>query len=569
MVSRNLRNRKVSVIGIDLGTTHSRVGFWIGEELIIRTIPSCIAFNDYTEPVIGSEALDGVDKNPINTILDIKRLIGVNFSSDITPKDRINCPFEVIADPISKNDEPNVIVRSFSGLQRLSGEELLSMILKELKKIAEEILGLENGDVITDAVISVPSCFNNDQRLATKKAATMAGFKESPFYCSAKIKEIQNEDILNVSGRSKSRLRFACEDVKTSLSDPKVTQRTVDVDSYFVISLGSKAVPLSVPVTQDVFDDASKELFDKCEEAIVQCLHDSRIPQIHEVILVGGSTKIPRIREMLRALCSDEKGLCGIVNSDTAVVQGVAIQAAVLSGEALTNPLLNGISIADVAPLSVCARGHGLTLRNLIPRNAMIPFERISRLTARNNQRRLYLGVYEGEVATMEDNNLIGYFIFDGIQPAEMGVRNITVSFAVDHDGILNVSAVEDESLRQLVRQVITRNATADEHYKFGRDMENPEQEVEEESKRKKHEAKLKVWLFTKHMSREVPADFSMGFSNSQVQRLYEAQDYVERWAVENKLPEVRDSELKLDELQRTYFLILQERVPVPKKKNI
>ncbi|KAI3861356.1 hypothetical protein MKX03_016171 [Papaver bracteatum] len=331
---------------------------------MIRVIPSCVAFTDYAEPIIGFE--------------EMMNLMSL-FDLLVAYKD--------------------ILVK-----------ELLSMILKELKRIAEE-------------------------SLATKQAATMAGFRESP-------------------------------------------------------------VPMSVLVTQHAFVDAFKEWFKKCEEAIGKCLQDSRISKIHQVILVGGSTKIPRIRDILRAFW-----LCKIVDPDNAVVQG----AAALSGVALTNLLLNGISTEDVAPLSLSARGQGLTFGNFIPRNAVIPLKRKGRFTTyRDNQRRLYLGVHEGEEATVRNNNLIGYFIFDGIQAAE--------SFAVDHDGILNVSAAEDESQRQMA------------------EMENPAQEVEEESRRNKLEAaELKVWLFTQYMSREVPDDFSMGFSPSWEERLQEAQEHAER----------------------------------------
>ncbi|KAI3979847.1 hypothetical protein MKX01_042501 [Papaver californicum] len=453
MVSNN-----VVEVGIDLGTTHSSVGFWIGEEFIIRIFLSCFAFTDYAEPIIGDEAFDGVDKNPSNTILDVKRLI-LAGSYALNPA---RLKWRKLKK--KKNDEPNVIVRSFNRLKRFSAEELLSVILKKLKQKAEEGLGLENGDVIVNAVISVPSCYNNAQRLATKRAATMAGFGASHFndllyrHCSCRL-----------NNSYKSRLRFACEDAKRNLSNPNVTQTTVVVDTYYVQSPKEFLLKI-ITLKQDVFDKESKELFDKCQEAIDQCLQDSGIYQFHEVILVGGSTRIARCK----------KWLCDILEPDKGVVLGAALRAESLSGDALSNPLLNGISIADVAPLS------------------------------------------EDEI--IENNNLTGYFIFDGIQAAEMGVPNITISFSVDFDGILNVSAAEDESHRQLARQVIHRSVTSDELKKLGRDMKNPEHEVEEESKRRKLESKAKVRLFfTQHMSRQVPDDFDVTFSPGQVEMLRQA----------------------------------------------
>ncbi|KAI3894862.1 hypothetical protein MKW92_023859 [Papaver armeniacum] len=550
-----MESKNVRVIGIDLGTTYSRVGFWIGEELRITRIPSCIAFTDYTEEhIVGDEAFDGVDKNPSNTILDVKRLIGAKFSDNNTQLDILRSSVEVIEDPISKNDELSVVVRSFNQLKRFSAEELLCMILKKLKQIAEQGLGLDNGDVIFKAVISVPSCYNNAQRLATKRAATMAGFEDSPLYCSDKFDEIQNDDCL-LCARSKSRLRFACEDAKGILDSPHDKQTVVFVDSYYVLSASftnrKKAIPLSVSVTKNKFAEECQELFDKCEEEVDQCVQISGILKFHEVILVGGSTRISRIRELLEIFCRDAQGFCEIMNPDTAVVQGAAIQAAMWSEEALSNPLLNGISITDVAALSLSAE----TLPNLIPRNTVIPTERTYPFTPARDVTRLC-------VSAREDNNLIGNFIFDGIQATEMGLPNITVSFAVDRDGILNVSAsqaAEDGSrIRQLARQVINRSLTPEELNQFGRDMENPEQE---EIKRMKLEARMKVSLFVhKHMSREVPDDFSVGFSASQGERLSAALADAETWLENNELPEVRASELKLDELQRTYFQILHER---------
>ncbi|KAI3977558.1 hypothetical protein MKX01_000471 [Papaver californicum] len=549
MVSRNVR-----VIGIDLGTTYSSVGFWIGENLIIRKISSCMAFTDSGEPIID---------NP-------------------TKLDLISSSFEVIADPVSKNDEPNVIVRSCTGWKRFFAEELLSMIIKKLKQIAAEILGLEND---FNAVISVPSCYNNAQRLAAKRAATMAGFGETHFtdllyrHCS---RHFNNSFRL----RSKSRLRFACEDAKKDPSNPNVTQTKVDVETYYVRS-PKEFLGMRTTLTQDAFDRECKELFDKCQEAIFQCLQYSGVYQVHEVILVGGSTRIPRIQEMLRAFCSNEKGLCDILEPDKGVVLGAAIQAAVLSGDTLSNPLMNGISIADVTPLSLSTkttqevteawnksliepwnnlsmpgisirtathiRQSTLTLPNLIPRNTMIPTEiEHGCIGAINSPSRYYFEVHEGEEEMMEKNHLIGYFIF------EMGEPNITVSFAVDRDGILNVTAVEDESRRQLVRRVINRSLTTDELNNLGRDIMKPEYEVEEESKRQKLEAKAKVWLFVnKHRSREVP-----DFSPSQVKKLSTALADAEGWLNNNELPEVEASELKLDELERIYFLILHKRGP-------
>ncbi|KAI3892755.1 hypothetical protein MKW92_016113 [Papaver armeniacum] len=583
--SSSMESKNVRVIGIDLGTTYSRVGFWIGEELRITRIPSCIAFTENGEPVVGDEALVGVDENPSNTILDVKlldvkRLIGVKFSDNDTQLDILRSSIEVIEDPVSKNDEPNVIVGSPDGWMRFSAEELLCVILKKLKQIAEKGLGLKNGDVIVKAVISVPSCYNNAQRLATKRAATMAGFEDS-------------HDCL--CERSKSRLRFACEDAKRILDYPHAKQTAVFVDSYYVLSSNFTnrkiAIPLSVPVTKDEFAEKCQKLFDKCEEEVDQCVQISGILKFHEVILVGGSTRISRIREMLEIFCRDAQGFCEIMNPDTAVVQGAAIQAAMWSEEALSNPLLNGISITDVAALSLSAKtaqyvmlsGEAsnnsliaawntlpmvgfstrkvtnvyrstLKLPNFIPRHTKIPTVRRHHFTAARDTRRFSAGVFEGEDAKMKKNNLIGHFMFDGIQATEMGLPSITVSFSVDSDGILNVTAAEDKSHRQLARQVINRSLTTEELNQFERDMENPEQE---ESKRKKLEAKMKVWLFVnKHM----PLQLLPVLTPSQAKSLKEAIEDAQAWLQNSELPEVRASELKLVELQATCFLILHER---------
>ncbi|XP_026416648.1 heat shock 70 kDa protein-like [Papaver somniferum] len=685
--SSSMESKKnVRVIGIDLGTTYSRVGFWIGEELRIRKIPSCITFAENGEPVVGNEALAGVDENPSNTILDVKlldvkRLIGVKFSDNDTQLDILRSSIEVIEDPVSKNDEPNIIVGSPDGWMRFSAEELLCMILKKLKQIGEEGLGLDNGDVVVKAVISVPSCYNNAQRLATKRAATMAGFEDSrlinettatalaygwlkkmksrqdqqqhgvearipqedeenvlifdlgggtlsvavvnikdgwntynvesvagdthlggkdftdelSLYCSDKFEEIQTL----LGARSKSRLRFACEDAKRILDYPHAKQTVVSVDSYYVLSSNFTnrkiAIPLSVTVTKDEFAEKCQELFDKCEESVDQCVQISGICRFHEIILVGGSTRISRIREMLREFCRHAQGFCEILEPDAAVVQGAAIQAAIWSGEALSNPLLNGISITDVAPLTLSTKtaqyvilsGEAsnnsliaawnnlpmvgfstrkvtnlcrstLKLPNFIPRNTKIPTVRRHPFTPARDTRRFSAGVYEGEDSKMKNNNLIGHFIFDGIQATEMGLPSITVSFAVDRDGILNVSAsqvAEDGSrIRQLARQVINRSLTPDELNQFGRDMENPEPE---EIKRKKLEAKMKVWLFVnKHMLIQLlPV-----LSPSQAKILKEAIEDAQAWLKNSELPEVRASELKLDELQATCFLILRRR---------
>ncbi|XP_026416647.1 heat shock 70 kDa protein-like [Papaver somniferum] len=315
--SSSMESKNVRVIGIDLGTTYSRVGFWIRNQLLTQKIPSCIAITDNTEQhIVGDEAFDGVDKNPSNTVLDVKRLTGAKISDNDTQLDILRSSVEVIEDPISKNDEISVVVRSFNQLKRFSAEELLCMILKKLKQIAEKGLGLDNGDVIVKAVISVPSCYNNAQRLATKRAATMDGFEDS---------------------------RLINETTATALAYGwlKKKKKSVAGDTHLGVEFqNKKAIPLRVSVTPNAFSKECKELFDRCEEVVDQCVQNSKIYQFHEVILVGGSTRIWRIQEMLREFCSDEKGFCEIKNPDIAVVQGASIQAAIWSGEALTNPLL-------------------------------------------------------------------------------------------------------------------------------------------------------------------------------------------------------------------------------------
>ncbi|XP_026416645.1 heat shock cognate 70 kDa protein-like [Papaver somniferum] len=423
----------------------------------------------------------------------------------------------------------------------------------------EKGLGLDNGDVVVKAVISVPTCYNNSQRLATKRAATMAGFEDS---------RLINETSATALAYGWLKKMKSRQDQKQHGVEARIPQE--DEENVLIFDLGGGTLSVAVVNIKDGWNTYKvksvagdthlggkdftdllyrhcscnynnsfrlrsksslrecKELFDKCQEAVVQCLQVSGISQFHEVILVGKSTRIPRIREILRAFCSDEQGCCAATLS-TKIVQEVTF-----SGEAKSYPTMLIRSVTDTCH---CASA----LSNLIPSNTVIPTKRTEKvmgvISSISNQSRFSFGVYEGEEEMMEKNNLFGYFIF------EMGEPNITVSFSVDSDGILSVTAAEDESHRHLASRVINRSLTNGELYQFGSDMENPGYEWEEESKRQKLEAKMKVWLFVnKHMSLQVPA-------------LTDAK----KWLEKNELPEVTASELYLEELQRKYFRILIE----------
>ena len=519
-------------IGIDLGTTNSVVAVLEGGEPVVipnsegaRTTPSVVAFTKNNETLVGAIAKRQAITNPENTIFSIKRFMGRRYE-EVSEEIKL-VPYKVVKGP---NNDARVEIKG----KLYSPPEISAMILQKMKQTAEDYLGQK----VTDAVITVPAYFNDAQRQATKDAGKIAGLNvlriineptaASLAYGLDKKKnekiavydlgggtfdisileigegvfevkstngnthlggdnfdqriidyiadEFQKENGIDLrkDAMALQRLREAAEKAKIELS----TTLETEINLPFITADNSGPKHLQMKLTRAKLEQLIGDLIESTLEPCKNALKDAKLTvnDIDEVILVGGSTRIPKVQQLVKDFFKKEphKG----VNPDEVVAIGAAIQAGVLQGE------VKDVLLLDVTPLSLGVETLGGVMTTLIPRNTTIPTKKSEIFsTAADNQTSVEINVLQGERPMAKDNRSLGRFILDGIPPAPRGIPQIEVTFDIDANGILHVSAKDKATGKeQSIRIESSSGLSKEEVEKM---VQEAEKHAEEDKKRK------------------------------------------------------------------------------------